>query len=176
MNPDRDPLFILETERLLLRRQAASDTEFLIGLWTDPEVTRHLGGPRDKDWLRSVFEETAAAPFQEEFDLWPVLEKASGRPVGHCGLLPKEVDGRPEIELNYIFASGAQGKGYAVEIAAGLREYAHGQLGLRRLVALIAPENEASERVACRIGMRLEKETTRPSGAIRRVYALASEP
>lgn len=171
MIPGPDPLFILETERLVLRRQLAADVAFLVGLWSDPDVTRHLGGPRDRAWLRSVFEETAADPFREDFDLWPVVEKASGLPVGHCGLLPKEVENRPEIEVNYILARSAWGRGYASEIAAALERYAADQLGLRRLIALISPENGASEHVARRIGMRLEGETVRPGGAIRRVYA-----
>lgn len=87
-----DPLSILETERLILRRQTSADVAFLVGLWSDPEVTRHLGGPRDEAWLRGVFEETAADPLQETLDLWPLVEKASGLPAGHCGLLPKEID------------------------------------------------------------------------------------
>ena len=178
MDNDQTCLFILETERLLLRRQTPFDLEFLIDLWSDPEVTHHLGGPRDREWLRSEFEATAVDPLQEEFDLWPLMEKASGRLIGHCGLLPKEVDGRPEIELNYLLAACARGKGYAAEIGIALWRYATGKLGLQRLVALIAPGNEASERVATRIGMHLEKETRRPGGAVRRVYAIeaAAQP
>ena len=39
----QDPLFILETERLILRRQQAGDVAILANLWADPEATRHLG-------------------------------------------------------------------------------------------------------------------------------------
>jgi [ribosomal protein S5]-alanine N-acetyltransferase len=172
MQYDEPSLIILTTERLLLRRQTSADAEFLVALWSDPEVTRHLGGPRDQEWLRATFEESAVDPFREEFDLWPVVERASGQPIGHCGLLPKEVDGLPEIELNYIFARSAWGRGYAVEIGTALLRHAFKNLGLQRLIALIDPENEASERVAARLGMRLERSTTRPSGAGRRVYAI----
>jgi RimJ/RimL family protein N-acetyltransferase len=45
-------------------------------------------------------------------------------------------------------------------------------MGLCRLIALIEPENRASERVAVKIGMRLEKEVVRPGGALRKVYAV----
>lgn len=48
---------LLETDRLIPRIQQASDVPYLVDLWADPEVTRYLGGPRDRDWLRSVFEE-----------------------------------------------------------------------------------------------------------------------
>jgi hypothetical protein len=39
---------ILETERLLLRRQTGDDIPALVALWSDPQVTRHLGGPRER--------------------------------------------------------------------------------------------------------------------------------
>jgi RimJ/RimL family protein N-acetyltransferase len=109
---------ILESERLQLRYQQAADVEALVDLWSDPEVTRYLGGPRDRAWLQSVFEETAAAPYAEAYDLWPVIEKETGRLVGHAGLLKKEVAGRAEIELTYVLAASAWGQGYAT-VAAG---------------------------------------------------------
>ena len=97
--------FILETERLILRRQRSADVLFLTDLWADPQVTRFMGGPRERGWLQSVFEETAEAPYAERYDLWPVVEKGTGRVVGHCGLLDKEVEGRTEIELSYVLDS-----------------------------------------------------------------------
>ncbi len=161
---------ILETERLLLRRLQSSDIEFLTDLWTDPQVTRYLGGPRDRDWLQSVFEETAQNPYAEQYDLWPVVEKATTHVVGHCGLLDKEVEGNIEIELTYILTPSAWGKGYATEISQAIKQFAFEKMGVERLIALIEPENEPSEQVALRLGMRLEKEIVRPGGALRKVY------
>ena len=153
---------ILETKRLLLRRQQSSDIEFLTDLWANPQVTRYMGGPRDRNWLQSVFEETAQNPYAEQYDLWPVVEKATGQVVGHCGLLDKGVEGKIEIELNYILAPVAWGKGYATEIGQAIKQLAFEKMGVERLIALIDPENEPSERVALRLGMRLEKEVVRP--------------
>lgn len=155
---------LCETERLLLKRQQASDIEFLTDLWSDPLVTRYMGGPRDRDWLRAVFAETAQNPCTEEYDLWPVVEKATGRLVGHCGLLDKEVDGQSEIELTYVFTPSAWGRGYATEIGRAIAQLAFEEKGARRLISLIEPENVSSERVALRLGMRLEKEIVRPGG------------
>jgi ribosomal-protein-alanine N-acetyltransferase len=168
---DRSPI-ILETERLILRFQRASDVPALVDLWSDPQVTRHLGGPRDRAWLRSELEEVAQDPYAERYDLWPVVEKETGRVVGHCGLLDKEVEEKAEIELIYILAASAWGKGYATEIGRALKRYAFEHMGIERLIALIKPENGASERVALKVGMRLEKEVVRPGGAVRKVYAV----
>jgi ribosomal-protein-alanine N-acetyltransferase len=168
----RHPPILLETRRLILRYQAAADISALTNLWSDPEAMRYMGGPRDLDWLRTELEETAQNPQAELYDLWPVVEKATGRVIGHCGLLDKEVDGRPEIELVYVFAPAVWGQGYATEMATAIARWAHETRGLSRLISLIEPENAASERVAVKIGMQMEKEVTRPGGARRRVYVI----
>jgi len=170
-----DSPLILESQRLILRRQQASDFTDLVDLWADPEVTRYLGGPRDRDWLRGVFQQTAEAPLTERYDLWPVVEKETGEVVGHCGLLEKDVEGKSEIELTYVFARSAWGKGYATEIGRALKDHAFGELGLERLIALIEPGNVASERVAHKIGMRFDREVIRPGGALREVYVVEAK-
>ena len=172
MDKHESSLIILETKRLTLRHQQASDVASLVALWAAPEVTRYMGGPRDRDWLQSVFEETARDPYAERYDLWPVIEKETGEVVGHCGLLDKEVEGKTEIELTYVLASSAWGRGYGTEIGHALKRYAFEEMGIGRLIALIEPENEASERVAVKVGMRLEKEVLRPGGAVRKMYVV----
>jgi [ribosomal protein S5]-alanine N-acetyltransferase len=161
---------ILETARLILRVQQAGDVPALINLWTDPLAMRYMGGPRQRDQLQSEFDRVTRQPLAERYDLWPVIEKETGRVVGHCGLLPKEVEGSSEIELVYLIDPAAWGNGYASEIGQALIRYALDRLGLQRLIALIKPGNKASERVAVKLGMSLEKEIIRPSGELRKVY------
>lgn len=167
-----DKIIVLETDRLLLKRLQSGDVTSLVELWTDPQVTFHMGGPRDKEWLISEFEKAAGEPFAEQYDLWPLVEKRTGKVVGHCGLLEKDVDGKAEIEINYIIAKTAWGNGFASEVARELIQYAFHKMKLVRLIALIEPENIGSEIVAKKVGMHLERETIRPGGAIRKVYAI----
>ena len=68
-------MIILQTERLCLRRIQNSDISALVDLWCDPEVTKHLGGPRDRTKLKTDLEEDVKDPFAYEYDLWPVEEK-----------------------------------------------------------------------------------------------------
>jgi ribosomal-protein-alanine N-acetyltransferase len=165
----------IETPRLLVRSLMVSDAGPLATLWADPEVTRYMGGPRNRDDIRVSLEEDAALTPTEKDDLWPVIEKATGTVIGHCGLLDKEVDGQDEVELVYVLARSAWGKGYATEAAQALRGYAFGALGLKRIISLIEPDNAPSERVATKVGMRLEKETVRPGGRLMRVYAVSAD-
>lgn len=162
----------VETDRLLLRPVAASDAAVLIAMWSDPDVTRYMGGPRDPERVRQAIEEEARTGAPYPMGLWPVVEKASGRVIGDCGLLEKEIDGRAEVELVYVFASDSWGKGYATEAATAIRDYAFRRLGLPRLVALINPGNFASARVGEKIGMMFERETLRPSGIIMRLFSM----
>jgi ribosomal-protein-alanine N-acetyltransferase len=165
----------IDTARLLIRTLQALDAEPLARIWSDPEVTRYMGGPRDQDQIRALLEEDAADPNPPQLDLWPVIEKASGIVVGHCGLLEKEVNGKAEVEVIYVLEPLAWGKGYAAEAASAVVERAFEELGLRRVIALIDPQNAASERVALKLGMQLEGETVRPSGKVMRVYAVGAK-
>jgi ribosomal-protein-alanine N-acetyltransferase len=165
-------MIILQTKRLQLRRLQNSDVEALIELWSDPEVTKYLGGPRDREKLKKIFEEDIKNPYAEQYDLWPVEEKQSKEVVGDCGLLAKEVDEKQEIELIYIFKTSAWGKGYATEIGRAIVKYAFEEMKIGRVIALIEPENNASERVALKVGMKFEKEVIRPGGAKRKVYVI----
>ena len=71
----------------------------------------------------------------------------------------------------YVFAKTAWGNGYATEIASAIADYAFGELGLKRIISLIEPQNEASEIVARKIDMRYEKDVLRPGDKTMRVYS-----
>ena len=164
------PHISLETERLLLRNTKAEDIPALVKMWTDMDVTRFMGGPKDASWLEKIFTDDANNPEPLLYDQWPVIEKSSGKLIGYCGLLDKDVEGKLEIELVYAFLPSAWGKGFATEISSALRDYALNKMGLTRLIALIEPENDASVRVAERVGFHLDRKIIRPSGAERMLY------
>jgi len=166
-------LTIPETERLRLKRLQPSDVVALVDLWYDPQVTKYMGGPRDRTKLLADFEDALKDPFADSYDLWPVEEKQTGNLIGHCGLLEKEVEGLEEIELIYVFSTTVWGKGYATEMGSVLKRYAFNELQLTKLIALINPENAASERVAVRVGMHFEKELIRSEGHIRKLYIVS---
>lgn len=163
---------MFETNRLLLRVLTVEDAKPLTDLWTDPDVTCYMGGPRNYDKLYQDFIADANPEQQPAFDLWPAIEKATGQVVGHCGVYDKEVNGRLEHELIYVFAKAAWGKGYATEAGTAVKNYVFQHLGLTRLIALIDPENVASARVAEKVGLHYEQDVVRPGGKVMKVYAI----
>lgn len=164
---------LLETERLYLIHTRTSDITDLIRLWTDPDITEFLGGPRNPETLRPLFEESVSGD-RLDFDLWPVIEKESGDFAGHCGLLEKVIEGVNEVEVIYIIARGKQRRGYAAEAGRSLVDFGFNCIGLSRIVALIEPDNVFSEVVARRIGLQFEKRIIRQSGE-RKLFSITKE-
>lgn len=165
---------ITKTERLTVRLLSEADILAVASIWADEQATRFMGGPRVFEEVRAslIYDLVTAAP---KLNLWPVVEDSSGSVVGHCGLLPKTVEGRNEVELVYVIAPAFWGLGYATEAASAIRDHGFRVLGLSRLVSLIDPENAASERVAVKLGMRRQADTVRPSGKTMRVYGIEAE-
>ena len=164
----------LQTKRLLIRIIESSDILSLSKLWSDPEVTSYMGGPRNYNELLMLFNEDVQAGQPAPFDLWPVIERKSAKVVGHCGLLEKDVENQPEIELVYVIAASAWGKGFATEAAVALQDYAFNSLGVAQLVALIDPANLASARVAEKVGFSFDREIVRPGDKVMQVYVMQS--
>ena len=165
----------METDRLTIVSLQEADLEPLAALWADPDVTYYVGGPRDYGEVLKTLREDAQVNPPPVFDLWPVIEKKTGQIIGHSGVSDKEIDGRNELEIVYVLARSAWGKGFATEVAIALKDYAFNELSLKRVVALIDPDNLKSEMVATKVGLRYEKDTVRPNEKIMRLFALGIE-
>ena len=165
----------IETDRLIIGSLQEVDLEPLAALWSDPEVTLYMGGPRNYEEVLTILREDARLNPQPVFDLRPVIEKETGQIIGDCGILEKEIEGRNQYEIVYVLGKSAWGKGFATEVASSLKNYAFDELGLKRVTALIDPDNAKSERVATKIGLRYEKDTDRPNGRKMRLFALNIE-
>ena len=152
-------MIILETDRLILRHLVIDDLDELCTLYSDPEIRRYF--PEGVLTLEEAKEELEwflnGHPRHPELGLWATIHKETGKFIGRCGLLPWEIDGTLEIEIAYLLDKSFWHQGLATEAAQGIMEYGFEKLNLSRLICLIDPENVASQRVAQRIGMTLEK-------------------
>lgn len=147
---------VLETPRLFLRPYDMSDAEAVFAVFGDPEVMRYIGtaGPdQTVEQTRVRLQRYVGYQREEGLGFRVVIEKASGRIIGDCGL--KRLEDGPTIEVGWRFARARWGHGYATEAAAETLTFGFETLGLTRVVAVIQPENGASRRVAEKCGMRL---------------------
>jgi ribosomal-protein-alanine N-acetyltransferase len=157
---------ILETDRLILRRLLPDDLDSLFALYRDPDIRRYfpegtLSYEETKEELEWFLN---GHPEHPELGLWATIHKESGRFIGRCGLLPWTIDGRPAVEVAYLIDKAYWGQGLGTEAAQAILDYGFQQLGLSRLICLIDPANQASIKVATKIGMTFEKEAEDEQG------------
>ena len=152
-------MFILETDRLILRNLEIEDLDALWMLYCDPEITRYIpDAPRSYEEAREeLVWHMHGHPRHPELGLWATIHKETGRFIGRCGLLPWTIDGREEVEVAYTIAREFWGNGLGTEAARAIMNYGFETLKLSRLICTIDPDNVASQRVAEKIGMAPEK-------------------
>ncbi len=155
-HPDK---IILETKRLILRYLSMEDLDELFQLYRDPEIRRYFPeGVLTREETKEELEwHRNGHPKYPELGLWATVHKETGKFIGRCGLLPWEIDNKLEIEIAYLLDKSFWHQGLATEAAQGILKYGFEKLNLSRLICLIDPENIASQRVAERIGMTLER-------------------
>ena len=143
---------VVATERLLLRELTVADEPFVASM-TDSVADA-------ADWLRRSF-----ARYQRDgFSLWLAIERASGEPVGQIGLLAQTVAGVVEPEVSYHLHARHRRRGFAVEGAAAVRDWAFVR-GHDHVIALIRPDNAASQAVARKLGMSAGDQVVMHAGA-----------
>jgi RimJ/RimL family protein N-acetyltransferase len=149
---------VIETERLELRKLSAGDAAFMFDLLNQPSFIENIGdrGVRSLEDARAYLLNGAVASYRRYgFGLYLVVLKASGEAAGICGLVKR--DGLDDVDVGFAFLPQHWHKGYAVESAAAVKEYAVRVVGLRRLVAITSPGNVPSIRVLEKIGLGFEK-------------------
>jgi len=148
----------LLTPRLTLRRLTSDDADFVVRLLNEPSFLEFIGdrGVRDRHDAHRYLQ---AGPFAmyERFGYgpWHVVRTADGASLGMCGLLKR--DSLPEVDLGYAYLPEYWGRGFAFEAASATLDHAARKFGLRRVIAVVSPENTASIRLLEKLGMRFER-------------------
>lgn len=146
----------IETERLVLRIFQEEDWKNLHTYYSDPETTRYTVG-------RTLSEGETWRAMASMIGHWTLKgygpyaleKKATGKVIGISGLwYPNDW---PEPEIKWGLSRLYQGKGYAREAAAEVKNMAKVHLPALSLISLIHSKNEASIRLARRIDAIFEK-------------------
>jgi len=90
------------------------------------------------------------------YGYWAVEEKASGRYVGELGFADFKRDIQPSVngmpELGWALVPQMHGRGYATEALRAAVSWGDVHFGRVRTVCIIHRDNEASLRVAAKLG------------------------
>lgn len=143
----------VETSRLRLRMFRPDDLGALSRITSDAEVMRYIsyGRPLTREETRDNLGSIVAAFRRRGFGRWALELKETGALVGYCGLSLgcQEVG----VELAYMLARGAWGRGLALEAGRACLRYGFERLDLRSIAGLTFHDNRRSRRVLERLGM-----------------------
>lgn len=147
----------LNTERLVGTPLGPKHADDMKRLYTDPCVTKTLGGMRDEAWIRRYLEDVDAA-WKDGYDLWHLRDRETGAFVGRGGLRRTPLDGADEVEVGWAFMPAYWGHGYATELGRAAIALGFERLGLRSIVSFTLPTNAASRRVMEKCGLTFERD------------------
>jgi|SRR5262245_48301506 len=151
-------MIMLETERLLIRQLSPDDAPFILTLLNEPSFIRYIGdkGVRNLDDARRYISDGPMKSYEVNgFGLCLVQLKANGERIGMCGVLKR--DTLPDPDIGFAFLPAYWNQGYAFESASAVMDQARQAFGLERILAITSPDNEASEKLLGKIGLRFDR-------------------
>ncbi len=147
----RDRIARLETERLILRAPETRDFPAWAAIFAGDE-DHFIGGPTSTEEAWGEFSVYVACWLLHGHGLWTVERREDGATIGfvHLGLEWED----EEPELGWMFLPEARRQGYATEAARAAREHGFALLGPGGFVSYIHHGNDASSRLAARLGAK----------------------
>jgi [ribosomal protein S5]-alanine N-acetyltransferase len=149
---------MLQTNRLILRDLVSPDFDAVHEYASDPLVTRFTSfGPNTveetRDFLSRSIDANSAVP--RRFHTFAVVERASSRLIGSCGLEQCDDTGR-HYSLGYCLHRNSWGRGFGKEAASALVQFGFEHLQAHRLWAHVFVGNTASVRILEGLAFRQE--------------------
>jgi RimJ/RimL family protein N-acetyltransferase len=148
----------------VLREFELRDLDYFLTFFGDAEASQHVGGPsgRENTWRRMLA--AAGLWHMTGIGMWVVAEKDGGPAIGHVGFFDflrgcdPPIEG--EAEMGWILAPQAHGKGYALEACEAILDWFDDHFEAQRIWALISPGNEASMKLAIKLGFVRQSDGT----------------
>ena len=153
------PQYPVRTERLLLRPLTAHDADALLAYRSRPDVCRYVPF---EPMTREVINERISS----QWACSELTDEGQALTLGVVVAEPDQLVGDVVLfwhsrlhaggELGYVINPDFGGRGFATEAARAVLRLGFEELGLHRIVARIDERNDASARLARRLGMRQE--------------------
>jgi len=168
--------YFLNTSRLGFRVWTHLDLPLALALWTNPQVTRFLGGPFSPRQVEERLRREIALQETAGVQYWPIFQRSTGAHVGCAGLRPYN-PASAIYELGFHLLPASWGKGLATEAARAVIDHAFNTVAARGLFAGHHPDNAASRRVLEKLGFRYtHNEIYPPTGLMNPSYYLDPLP
>ena len=149
---------IIETQRLILRKFTIDDAAFMLELLNTPDWLRFIGdrNVRTLEEAEQYLLNGNIRSYQEYgFGFYVVVIKETQESIGICGIVKRE--GLEDVDIGFAFFEQFMGMGYGYESSSAVLNYALNDLKIKRIVAIVDPENVVSIALIKKIGMQFEK-------------------
>jgi len=149
---------VLETPRLRLLRFELADAPFIVELVNEPGWLRFIGdkGVRNVEDAERYLRTGPLDHYARlGFGLYLIERKVDGMPLGMCGLIKR--DTLECVDIGFALLARVAGQGIAHEAAAAVLDHAR-HVGLTRLMAITTPDNDQSQKLLRKLGMRFDQE------------------
>lgn len=167
----------IESGRLKLPLFALNDAPFILRLLNEPSFLLHIGdkGVRDLEGAKGYLTNGPLASYARHgHGLMAVVLKATGEPIGMCGLLKRDNLDHPD--LGYAFLPEFWSKGYAAEAAKATLDHGVKTLGFQTILAIVSQDNAASIRLLEKLSFAFARlEAMHPDEPEVAVYAWGSK-
>lgn len=150
--------YILQTERLNLRKFRIDDTKFIIDLVNSPGWIEFIGDRNIKtlEEAKNYLDNGPIKSYEVNgYGLSLVELKNEKGPIGMCGIIKRDNLENPDI--GFAFLPDFIGKGYAFEIANATMSYAKEKLNLSIIYAITVSNNKPSINLLEKLGMKFIK-------------------
>lgn len=164
----------IQTARTDIRPYTEEDIPRIYPILSDPITMRFWPKPltleQIEQWVRQSIQEHAETGLGRM-----IIElRETGEIIGDCGIRRAKINGTPENDLGYIIHAPFWRKGLATECAGAIFENGK-KKGLHRLVANMAHDHIGSQRVAEKLGMKLETTFQNPRNRDLKTYLYSWE-
>lgn len=169
---------MITTPRLVLRQATPSDLDSLYEIaLSDPEVMSQAfkGEALTKTEAKAFFAHEFSQPDNDKH-IGVLTLNSSDTVIGFAGLVKSSILGQQDYEIGFVLAKNYWGKGYASEIGLGQIRYGFEQLGCDRLLALVAPINQASRHALVKLGMSFHSTVETEERGMREIYIIERIP
>lgn len=158
---------ILRTNRLLINKITLDDAAFILKLMNDKDWIKNIGdrGIRTiedaEEYIRTRFLKTYT---ESDLGFYGLVLKNSRQIIGVAGLIDR--DGIDHVDIGYGILPEYRGKGYAFEATKAVYDYGYNELKLKKIVAIVNPENPSSINLLSKLGLEFEKMVRLPDEEI----------
>lgn len=165
----------LSSKRLYYRSMGVDDFDILMEFYGDAEVTQYYffedtpvnnckNGIKKQLWRYKTYNSGLAL----------LIEQDTDQAIGMAGILHQDVNDKIEVEVGYGLFKRFWGNGYATEAAIFCRDLIFQKNLSDTAISMIHPENQSSQRVAVRNGMK-HRQTLNLKGHEHFIYSITKD-